>query len=117
MFIHSGPLPPLPSRPLRRRAFAYSGTGLEEGVLVITEGSKVDQYLLEWDGGERTWLLAKQTGEPEVYCSQPDRCSCKGFRSWRHCRHSEVLKELVREWRGKNKEFSSGELTTQQESV
>jgi hypothetical protein len=93
-FTHSGALPPLPSRPNRSRPYCYSGSGLAEGVLLI-DG---DQYLIQWDAEERAWLLAKQTGEAEVYCSRPERCTCWGSVRWGHCKHRTALAELAVEF-------------------
>jgi hypothetical protein len=111
-FCCSGPLPPLPSKPNRRRHFAFCGT-IWEGTLVVSDGCKSDQFLLEWDATEGGWLLAKQTGDGEIYCTRPERCSCVGFSVHRHCRHQEILSVLVTEWANKN---LRSQLTSHKES-
>lgn len=92
LFLHAGVLPPLASKPHKVRHFSYRGWGLLEGVLVIES----DQYLTEWDADEQCWMLAKQTGEPEIYCTRPDSCNCLGWIIWNRCKHSKALALLLK---------------------
>jgi hypothetical protein len=110
MWTCTGPLPSLASRPNRKRSFSYAGNGLREGTLVISDGPETDEYGVEWCADEGGYLLAKQTGEAEVYCVNPSGCTCKGHRKWRTCKHWSAVTELLSEWR--KVKISSGRLDT-----
>lgn len=93
----TAPLPAFKSKPTANRRFRFFGPSLSEGVLVIEGEKEADLYLCEADTETGELLLANQTdAEAAVYSVGKDKCTCKGFVYHRHCKHTQVLGELLK---------------------
>lgn len=89
-------LPALKSKATANRRFRFCGLTPTEGVLVIEGPKEADLYLCA-EGDEGEVLLANQTDEEAaIYSVRPDQCTCKGFTYHKHCKHQQVLAELLR---------------------
>lgn len=96
MIDYTAELPSLKSKATANRRFRFCGLTPTEGVLVIEGPKEADLYLCE-EGDEGEVLLANQTDEEAaIYSVRPDQCTCKGFFYHKHCKHQQVLAELLR---------------------